>query len=131
MSSTCTSSACAARSTTDTRGNSFTRAGAPAIPSRHTNQTARMIESIRARLTVWYVSVLAVVLVAVSVTIYGLLARALYSRIDVNLRVVNGIAVTSLANDLAEGQDALSAARSTTAELFSGEVLLAIYDGDG
>jgi two-component system OmpR family sensor kinase len=90
-----------------------------------------MIESLRARLTLWYVSVLTAVLVAVCILIYVLMGRALYNRIDNNLRAVTGIAVTSLTNDLAEGQSVEDAARSTAAELFSDQAVLAIYDGAG
>ena len=90
-----------------------------------------MIESLRARLTVWYVSVLAVVLVGVSIMIHVLLARELYDRIDENLRAVTGIAVTSLDNDLREGQSVVDAARSTAAELQSNQAMLAIYDAAG
>jgi two-component system OmpR family sensor kinase len=90
-----------------------------------------MIESVRARLTLWYVSVLAAVLVAVGIMIYVLLGRGLYGRIDENLRAVTGIAVTSLTNDLAEGQSVEDAARSTAAELFSDQAMIAIYDGRG
>ena len=90
-----------------------------------------MIETIRGRLTLWYVSVLAAVLVLVSVLIYVLLAQALQDRVDQNLRVVLGIAATSLANDLAEGQDIDDAARSTAAELSSDDQMLAIFGGDG
>ena len=90
-----------------------------------------MISSLRARLTLWYVSVLTAVLVSVCVMIYLLLGRSLYNRIDENLRAVTGIAVTSLTNDLAEGQGIEDAARSTAAELFSDQAMLAIYDGAG
>ena len=90
-----------------------------------------MIESLRARLTFWYVSVLAAVLLAVCVTIYLLLGRTLFNRVDGNLRAVTGIAVTSLTNDLAEGQDVDDAARSTATELLSDQAKLAIYDGSG
>ena len=90
-----------------------------------------MISSLRARLTLWYVSVLTAVLVAVCVLIYLLLGRSLYNRIDENLQAVTGIAVTSLTNDLAEGQGVEDAARSTAAELFSAQAMLAIYDGAG
>ena len=76
-----------------------------------------MIETVRARLTLWYVSALAAVLLVVGGLIYVLLARALYARIDDNLQAVMQIAMTSLANDLAEGQDIEDAARSTAAEL--------------
>ncbi|MGH9174901.1 MAG: ATP-binding protein [Vicinamibacterales bacterium] len=90
-----------------------------------------MIETLRARLTLWYISVLAAVLIAVCVLIYVLLARTLYDRIDDNLRAVVSIAITSLANDLKEGQGTEDAARSTAAELFSDQQMLAIYDGGG
>jgi two-component system OmpR family sensor kinase len=89
------------------------------------------IETVRTRLTVWYVTALAVMLFVVGGLIYVLLARALYTRIDESLRVVMQIAMTSLANDLAEGQDTEDAARSTAAELASKEQMLAIYDPTG
>ena len=90
-----------------------------------------MIESLRARLTLWYVSILTAVLVVMCILIYVLMGRALYDRVDDNLRAVTGIAVTSLGNDLAEGQSVADAARSTAGELFSDQAMLAIYDGGG
>jgi len=93
-------------------------------------QTLR-IESVRGRLTLYYVSVLAAALVIVGLLIYVLLARALYVRVDENLQAVVRIAMTSLSNDLAEGQDYQDAARSTAAEQASSEQMLAIYDIDG
>ncbi len=89
------------------------------------------IETLRARLTAWYVSVLAAALIVVGGVIYVLLARALYARIDDNLQALMQIARTSLANDLAEGQDTEDAARSTTAELSARRQMLAIYDVSG
>ena len=89
------------------------------------------LETVRARLTLWYVSVLAVILLLVGGLIYVLLARALYARIDESLHSVMQIAMTSLANDLTEGQDAEDAARSTAAELASPRQLIAIYDAAG
>lgn len=90
-----------------------------------------IFESVRARLTLWYVSLLAATLIASLALIYLLLARALYVRVDDTLRAVVQIAQTSLANDLNEGQDAEDAARSTATELASRQTLLAIYDGRG
>jgi len=90
-----------------------------------------IFESVRARLTLWYVTVLAAILVVSIVVIYVLLARALYTRIDDTLHAVVQIAHTSLTNDLNEGQDAADAARSTATELASRQTLLAIYDGRG
>ena len=89
------------------------------------------IESVRGRLTLYYVSVLAVALVIVGTLIYVLLARALFVRVDESLTAGLGIAATSLANDLEEGQDYDDAARSTVAEQASSVQMLAIYDGDG
>lgn len=89
------------------------------------------IDTVRARLTAFYVSVLAAALVIVGGLIYVLLARALYARIDENLHALVQITVTSLANDLAEGQDVADAARSTAAELSSRQQMLAIYDDTG
>jgi two-component system OmpR family sensor kinase len=90
-----------------------------------------IFESVRARLTLWYVSLLAATLVLSIALIYVLLARALYVRVDDTLRAVVQIAQTSLANDLNEGQDEADAARSTATELASRQTLLAIYDGRG
>ncbi len=90
-----------------------------------------MLDTVRARLTLWYVSLLAAILVVVLVMVYVLLARALYVRIDDSLQAVVQIAATSLANDLAEGQGVDDAARSTAAELASRQQLVAIYDGRG
>jgi two-component system OmpR family sensor kinase len=89
------------------------------------------IETVRTRLALWYVGVLAVILVLVGGLIYVLLARALYTRIDDSLDGVVEIAMTSLANDLAEGQDKEDAARSTAAELSSKRQMVAVYDETG
>jgi two-component system OmpR family sensor kinase len=93
--------------------------------------TALKIESVRGRLTLFYVSVLAVALVIVCGLIYLLLARALFVRVDENLRAGVRIAMTSLSNDLGEGQDYEDAARSTAAEQASSEQMLAIFDPAG
>jgi heavy metal sensor kinase len=89
------------------------------------------IDSVRGRLTLFWITVLAAVLLVVGGLIYVLLARALYSRIDDNLRAVVQITTTSLTNDLGEGQDVEDAARSTAAELSSRHQMLAIYDVEG
>jgi heavy metal sensor kinase len=93
--------------------------------------TLLRIETVRTRLALWYVSVLAVILLLIGGLIYFLLARALYTRVDDSLQSVMQIAMTSLGNDLAEGQDTADAARSTAAELASPRQMLAIYDASG
>jgi two-component system, OmpR family, sensor kinase len=90
-----------------------------------------VLETVRGRLTAWYVSVLAVVLVAFSLGVYAFLAEALHARVDEGLRAVLEIAATSLTHDAAEGQDPADAARSTVAELSNRLQRLAIHDGSG
>lgn len=90
-----------------------------------------MLESVRARLTLWYVSVLALVLAAFSFGIYALLSNALYARVDEGLRSVVDITIKSLANDIDEGQTVQNAAQSTVAELFNPQQAIAIFDESG
>jgi two-component system OmpR family sensor kinase len=89
------------------------------------------IDRLRTRLTVFWLVVLAFALVSVGGLIYALLARALYTRIDDNLRAALQVTANSLANDLDEGQDVEDAARSTAAELSSRQQLVAIFDERG
>jgi heavy metal sensor kinase len=89
------------------------------------------IESVRARLALFYVVVLGLVLLVVGSVIYVVLARVLYTRIDETVVGAVQIAMNSLGNDLAEGQDVADAARSTAAELSSPQQMLAIYDATG
>lgn len=89
------------------------------------------IDSVRWRLTLYYVTSLAVSLLVVGGLIYILLARALYARVDASLDAVMQAAGTSLRNDLAEGQTPDDAARSTAAELASRLQMVAIYDDRG
>lgn len=90
-----------------------------------------MIETVRARLTLWYVSILAAALIVVAALIFVLLARAMYARVDEAVLAGVQIAITSLANDLREGEDQANAARSTVGELSSTRQMVAIYDGSG
>ena len=72
---------------------------------------ALTIETVRGRLTAFYIIVLAAALLIVGGLIYVLLAQALYARIDDNLHALVQITTTSLTNDLAEGQDVADAAK--------------------
>jgi heavy metal sensor kinase len=90
-----------------------------------------MFESVRERLTLWYVSVLALVLVAFSFGVYALLSNALYARVDDGLRSVVDITTKSLSNDIEEGQTVQNAAQSTVAELFNPQQAIAIFDESG
>jgi heavy metal sensor kinase len=90
-----------------------------------------MFNTIRARLTLWYASVLTGVLIAFSIGIYVLLSHALHQRVDANLQSMIEIARTSLTHDAAEGQTSDDAARSTVSELSGPLQALAIFDAAG
>lgn len=87
--------------------------------------------TVRARLTLWYVSALALILVVFGIAVYVMLSRALHRRVDEALRSTLDIAVTSLTNDDEEGQSNQSAAQSTSIELSSPQQAMSIFDGDG
>lgn len=90
-----------------------------------------MFESVRARLTLWYVSVLALVLVAFSIGVYALHARALYARADEGLLSLVEITTKSLTNDIEEGQTVEGSAESTVAELLNPQQAIAVFDDAG
>ena len=91
----------------------------------------QILDSVRVRLTLWYVGVLALVLIAFSVMVYTLLSRVLYQRVDDVLQSTIEVAIKSLDNDLEEGQTVQGAAQSTATELFNGQQAMAIFDGSG
>src|SRR5688572_25080312 len=91
----------------------------------------RLLDSVRVRLTLWYVSVLALVLIVFSVALFALFARALQQQIDESLLAVIEVTINSLSNDLEEGQTHTSAAHSTVTELFNPQQALAVFDHSG
>jgi heavy metal sensor kinase len=89
-----------------------------------------VIDSVRTRLTLWYVGVLAAVLIVFSGATYALLSRALHARVDDTLVALLDVAKVSLTHDAEEGQSVDDAARSTVRELSSSQQALAIYSSD-
>jgi two-component system OmpR family sensor kinase len=90
-----------------------------------------MLDSVRTRLTLWYVSVLALVLVAFSLGVYFLLARSLYERLDGGLRATLDAMVVSMEREIAEPESPQQAAVSTVEELFYPRLALAVFDTEG
>jgi len=90
-----------------------------------------MINTVRGRLTLWYVSALALILVAFGAAVYVMLSRALHRRVDDALRSTLDISITSLTHDTQEGQSPASAAQSTAAELSHPQQAMMIFDGAG
>lgn len=90
-----------------------------------------MFSSLRARLTLWYIGVLATVLIAFSGLSYWLLSRELNHRLDTELqRSIEGTA-RLLANEIAEGESDTVAAQSALAEQYFPQQSVAIFDGRG
>lgn len=87
-----------------------------------------MIRTVRARLTLWYVSALALILILFGVTVYIMLSRALHRRVDHALSSTVEISITSLTHDTQEGQSPQSAAQSTAAELSHPQQAMMIFD---
>ena len=90
-----------------------------------------MINTVRGRLTLWYVTALALVLAIFGAAFYVLLSRALYARMDNGLLSLIEVSTRSLSNDLEEGQSIISAALSTAAELATPEQSLLIFEPSG
>jgi len=63
----------------------------------------KTFDSIRTRLTLWYVGVLALVLLAFSISVYAMLARSLNERLNSGLRTSLEVMASTLARELAEG----------------------------
>ena len=90
-----------------------------------------MINTVRGRLTLWYVSALALILILFGVSVYVMLSRALHRRVDEALRSTIEISITSLTHDTQERQSPQSAAESTAAELSHPQQAMMIFDGRG
>ena len=90
-----------------------------------------ILNSVRLRLTLWYVALLALVLLAFSLGVYGILTRSLSTRLDSGLRVALEGAVILLESETAEGEDYQRAAITTVEELFSPSHALAIFNTEG
>lgn len=90
-----------------------------------------MLNSVQVRLTLWYVAVLALVLIAFSLGVSGLFARSLYNRLDITLRAVLEAVVVSLGRETVEGETYQQAAVNAVEELFFPYHALAIFDAEG
>ena len=90
-----------------------------------------MIDTVRGRLTLWYVSALALILILFGVAVYVIFSRALHRRVDQELRATIEISITSLNHDTQEGQSPPSAAQSTAAELSHPQQAMMIFDDSG
>jgi heavy metal sensor kinase len=90
-----------------------------------------MFDSVRERLTLWYMGILALLLLTFSAGVYGILWRNFMERADSLLRSVNSAVASLLEKELSEnGLDDL-AARDTVEGLNFPEYTIGIFDGAG
>jgi heavy metal sensor kinase len=90
-----------------------------------------MIDSVRVKLTLWYLVVLALVLIAFSAVIYALLRQSLYERLDAGLRVEIRAMSAALDRELAAGATEQEAFTRVLEERTIQRQATAIYDIDG
>jgi two-component system OmpR family sensor kinase len=90
-----------------------------------------MLDSVRFRLTLWYVAVLALVLVAFSIGVYGLLTQSLYNRLDSALRNEVRALASALDRKVSEGKTESEAALAVQEERFASRQATAIFDANG
>jgi heavy metal sensor kinase len=89
-----------------------------------------MLDSVRVRLTLWYVGVLALVLVGFSLVLYALVSRSLYEDLDDNLRLSLETVAVKLVRELGEGRPERQAALDAINELSTREAA-AVFGASG
>lgn len=90
-----------------------------------------MFDSVRSRLTLWYVGVLALVLIAFSIAVYALLAAILYDSLDTELGASMQETSVSLVHEIvAESKGPREAAASVMDEHIAPRQAAAVFDSE-
>jgi heavy metal sensor kinase len=90
-----------------------------------------MLDSVRVRLTLWYVGVLGLLLIGFSVAVYSVMSRVLYGRVDAVLSPVVGGTVSMLAKESDEAWGVVFAPRDALKALSFADTSLAIFSPEG
>jgi len=90
-----------------------------------------MLDSVRARLTLWHAGVMTLVLLTFGAGMYAVLVRNLHRRTDASVAAALAAMEHLLAYERAEGDSEIEAARNTVAELRYPQIALAVYTADG
>jgi heavy metal sensor kinase len=90
-----------------------------------------MIDSVRTKLTLWYVGLLALVLIAFSLGVYALMARKLQGRLDAGLRVAVEGVVRLIVHEKEEGETDQYAAGSALRKSYFPRQAVAFFDQNG
>jgi heavy metal sensor kinase len=90
-----------------------------------------MLTSVRARLTLWYVSVFGLLLLGFSVLVYFLVSRTLYDRLDHTLSNAAQVTASEFLTELGEANgDAAAAASEALSDLQIPGIYTSILDGN-
>lgn len=90
-----------------------------------------MLDSVRTRLTFWYVGVLALVLLGFSTGVYVLLTRNLHHRLEAGLRGTTEAIAAMIQRERAEGETEQAAAQNAIEELHYPQQGMAVCDAEG
>ena len=90
-----------------------------------------MFSSVRTRLTVWYIGVLALVLIAFSIAVYIMLKRSLYAQFDSDLRSTAESTSASLVRMRAMGKELQAAAIDELNDHIGPDQSAGIFDNEG
>jgi two-component system, OmpR family, sensor kinase len=90
-----------------------------------------MIDSVRTRLTLWYVGVLAATLILFSAGVYAMLSRNLHRRVDAALNGALESMSAALARETMEGESGFEAAKSTVEDLRLPNQAVAVFTLQG
>ena len=91
-----------------------------------------MFDSLRGRLTLWYVGVLALVLIAFSISVYAVVTAILYDSLDTELSATMAETTLSLVHEIdLEKQEERTAGTSVLDEHIAPRQAAAIFDANG
>jgi heavy metal sensor kinase len=90
-----------------------------------------MFDSVRLRLTVWYVVVVGLILVASSITVYVFVARDLYERVDAGLRATMEVAISVLRHQRIVGPPGATGLQAAFQEFHFPHQAIALFDHAG
>jgi heavy metal sensor kinase len=90
-----------------------------------------MFDSVRVRLTLWYLGLLALVLIVFSTGVYALLRQSLYERLDSAVRNEARALAAAHERSMSEGESDSAAAVTAQDERFFPRQATAIFDGEG
>ncbi len=90
-----------------------------------------MLDTVRTRMTLWYIGVLALALIVFSIGIYALMARKLSGRLDIGLQTAMEGTARLFAHEKEEGETDQYAAGSALRKYYYPRQAVAVFDQVG